>query len=247
MHHAPNAGASSDPTPAISDHRRELKALQTHNVTPIWEELIGEPPNAPVRPSHFSSFSLLRSRGVLRQPLQHPLCGRHLTFSLCLSYHSAATTSEHARNANDIKILSRKQPHIQTPQYVKALLLSASETTVFIACKLQTMCTRCREYMKAVGKSRYRAISEFPWWNGARHKHGHVCGRLNAETDGMAWGVWNYLMWLKSCLCQRLTLVSVSYTFLSFIVQQHCITTAGQVSVKTREDPWAVSLIFSCP
>lgn len=98
------------------------------------------------------------SRGVLRQPLQHPLCGRHLTFSLCLSYHSAATTSEHARNANDIKILSRKQPHIQTPQYVKALLLSASETTVVIACKLQTMCTWCWEYMKAVRKSRYRAI-----------------------------------------------------------------------------------------
>lgn len=138
MHHALNTGASSDPTLAISDHWRELKALQTHsNLRGIdWR----------ASKCTCTSIAFLHvlpapSRGVLRQPLQHLLCGHHLTFSLCLSYHSAATTSEHARNANDIKILSRKRPHIQTPQYVKALLLSASETTIVIACKLQTMCT----------------------------------------------------------------------------------------------------------
>lgn len=68
MHHALNARASSDPTLAISDHWRELKALQTHNVTPIWEELIGEPPNAPVRPLHFSTFSLLRPEVSFANP-----------------------------------------------------------------------------------------------------------------------------------------------------------------------------------
>lgn len=124
-------------------------------------------------------------------------------------------------------------------QRLKQLFLSPAN---FKRCVLDVESTWKR--LEKVDTEQYQ---EFPWWNGARHKHGHVCGRLNAETDGMAWGVWNYLMWLKSCLCQRLTLVSVSYSFLSFIVQQHCITTAGQVSVKTREDPWAVSLIFSCP
>lgn len=67
------------------------------------------------------------SRGVLRQPLYHPLCGRHLTFWLCLSYHAAATTSVHGKNTNDIKMtILEMAPHpIQNLQYVKAFLLTA--------------------------------------------------------------------------------------------------------------------------
>ncbi len=133
------------------------------------------------------------SRGVLRQTLHHPLWGLHLTFSLCLSYHSAATTSEHARNTNDIKILSRKQPRIQFRLHnMSKLLLSALWNNCCY--HLQTSNAVC---LKGFLKSRYRAVSEFLWWIRGEADASSRVRTSNAETDKMVmeceiiWCDWN--------------------------------------------------------
>ncbi len=96
--------------------------------------------------------------------------------------------------------------------------------------------------MKGFLKNRYRAISEFLWWIRGEADASSRVRTSNAETDKMAYGVWNYLMWLKSCLCQRLTLVSVLH------IRSYRSSHSGNAKPGLCEKyPWAVSLIFSCP
>ncbi len=98
---------------------------------------------------------------------------------------------------------------------------------------LQTSNAVC---LKAFLKSRYRAVSEFLWWiRGEADASSHV-RTSNAETDKMAYGVWNYLMWLKSCLCQRLTLVSVSH------IRSYRSSHSGNAKPPLGRSLWEVSL-----
>lgn len=134
----------------ISSSESLLLSFTVHQRSPMGTKSITEPQhhsnlNGKDWPSSRSTCTTVTSlpapsRGVLRQPLYHPLCGRHLTLSLCFSYHAAATTSVHGRNANDIKMtILEMAPHpIQNLQYVKALLLKA--VTVVILLEPHIMC-----------------------------------------------------------------------------------------------------------
>ncbi len=98
---------------------------------------------------------------------------------------------------------------------------------------LQTSNAVC---LKGFLKSRYRAVSEFLWWIRGEADASSRVRTSNAETDKMAYGVWNYLMWLKSCLCQRLTLVSVSH------IRSYRSSHRGNAKPPLGRSLWEVSL-----
>ncbi len=136
-----NAEASSDPSLAIRDHRRELKALQTHNISPIWVEVIGEPPNASGHPSHLSTFSLLHPEVSFAKPSTI----RFEAFTWPSRCVCLITPLLQHQNMPGIPMTLRSYPGNNPASSFDSTICQSScsqrsETTVVIISKLQTRC-----------------------------------------------------------------------------------------------------------